>query len=1389
MRNLQVVINPKISFGEDAIGQCIDFDNRILYILTKELHLFSTKICSDRFSSGIKRIAIDIDDEISEKLYEPTNELRAFEFIVESGSILVASKDGHLIRIGVSSFSPETQCIHIHDKPISSVKLSPSQDLIALADEDNNLHLLSIDGQLISSSNALSEQESLHKPVGVGWGSKETQFFGLDGRLSREEESKNETILSDTEKEAIENIESSMDYKEFRRPQERATTIDWRGDGQYLATLTYLSELGKHSLKIWNRNLELQYMSENLVSVERGLISWIPNGQHVCCVQRRNKIINEIAIFEKNGMIHQRITLPGDNLPWPIQVSYVKDISWSHDSKVMACVLKEFPSGEEILLLYTMQNSRYYLKFFSRLDFPCLKGLNFSLRWDSVHLNRFHIVASQGSYSEYICSSHVTYSQDSSTVAVLDGNKIYITPFDHLCVPPPMSAFTIQAKKPITNVTISYKSANDVVFASDGVIFSTREAQGENGRKRHTRLGEVRTQEENGSNGVTKHYPKIPMNLKLHQGRFKEKYGHWQHMTIIWEDLVAVSHNTEGGSAIYTYDHLVDGNELSPEDYVKRIGNWSRKKISYITYHQSSTEQPNENHHRTGQPCHDCLAVLFDDGSCLSIDKEGYEKLLFENNNESEYHYTDAKMIYHSEFAVISLGQDLTLRLNSTPIVANSCTSFRITTNYLIYTTTDNMLHFVLLKNIRDAKSWSQPIESGGTLVVASELQSKLVLQMPRGNLEIIQPRVLIFSMITRLLVDRNYVGSMRIARKHRLDTNFLFDYLLRLVKQQAGTSTGEHIANVSTVSHAINDFVNEIASDDPSLLNNLISELDNTDTVVGKYGEIMKHIPLAKDERSILEGDKVNQICGFITLPLDIKYLQPRLLILLKKKPREIGHALCIVNNLDLDSQREALKFMLYFIDIDQLFLEALSTYRTEIALMVASASNKDPKEYLILLSGFDKIECKLERAYEIDMYTKNYEKALEHSLELLQKAHTTSFSNPSIIRVVDLVTSKRLYKEAVISLADMNDKNYRPPTTSACYLVWSNYGKYLFEKRHYSEAATAYSKAYCLRKDIESFDKAMRCYQLAGDWKRPLALLARSSIDSTAKQKFYEGITNQLFEQNQHCEAALLASMPMCKVPSNFIEKLLDRGDWYLAESLAEDPTEQSFRGALVQSLSDHLNLRNITWSNELQTAVTQFDRLKQLLTSHRERRLHDNLDHDLTISDSISTFDGSEASSESPGDGLRRVARSGASSIKTRHTSKSNRSQALKKMRINLRPGSRNEDIALIQELKKFIVKQKARQVEAVELCAAQYEYRRLKSARIDVKATNELVYKAFKLSKEMSETLWPQARQEGQIYSLYERFMNVMNVIDGHFENILFEVLLKPELPNDFYSFEI
>src|SRR5699024_2433519 len=106
------------------------------------------------------------------------------------------------------------------------------------------------------------------------------------------------------------------------------------------------------------------------------------------------------------------------------------------------------------------------------------------------------------------------------------------------------------------------------------------------------------------------------------------------------------------------------------------------------------------------------------------------------------------------------------------------------------------------------------------------------------------------------------------------------------------------------------------------------------------------------------------------------------------------------VVKDLASSNLRDgAIKFLLYVVNVNRLFEEALGTYDFDILLMVAAKSNKDPKEYISLVNGFKAIEDEHYRKYKIDMHLGRFKSALLHlskcdnrfdeALELIEQKH----------------------------------------------------------------------------------------------------------------------------------------------------------------------------------------------------------------------------------------------------------------------------------------------------------------------------------------------------------------------------------------------------------------
>jgi elongator complex protein 1 len=120
----------------------------------------------------------------------------------------------------------------------------------------------------------------------------------------------------------------------------------------------------------------------------------------------------------------------------------------------------------------------------------------------------------------------------------------------------------------------------------------------------------------------------------------------------------------------------------------------------------------------------------------------------------------------HSHRLFIGLSTSLRLHVadeaGSSQMVASNANSFTIASEYLVWTSTAHLAHFAPLKALAnwltsvtsESDRSSQPewetrrVERGSRIVTAVPSTMSLVLQMPRGNLETINPRPMVMEVV-----------------------------------------------------------------------------------------------------------------------------------------------------------------------------------------------------------------------------------------------------------------------------------------------------------------------------------------------------------------------------------------------------------------------------------------------------------------------------------------------------------------------------------------------------------------------------------------------------------------------------------------------------------------
>jgi hypothetical protein len=162
--------------------------------------------------------------------------------------------------------------------------------------------------------------------------------------------------------------------------------------------------------------------------------------------------------------------------------------------------------------------------------------------------------------------------------------------------------------------------------------------------------------------------------------------------------------------------------------------------------------------------------------------------------------------------------------------------------------------HKGLQSLIKGQSSPGRRIERGARLVTAVAGDTSVILQMPRGNLECIQPRPLTLHVATVYLDSGQYGAAFQLLRKQRINLNLLCDH-----------QPTEFLANIDCV-------VNELK--DPTWLSLFLSELQEDSVTLTMYKEYYAHLEQ-------LPGTLNNKVCVYFIGIVSFEYCKKYTLVM----------------------------------------------------------------------------------------------------------------------------------------------------------------------------------------------------------------------------------------------------------------------------------------------------------------------------------------------------------------------------------------------------------------------------------------------------------------------------------------------------------------------------
>lgn len=873
-------------------------------------------------------------------------------------------------------------------------------------------------------------------------------------------------------------------------------------------------------------------------------------------------------------------------LPFSHDAEQVTNLCWNQDSDILL-----IETSKNILYFYTICNYHWYMKY--HIKFPTSVAFNWSQNY--AEPKQLHIMDNDGNYYTMKFDFVVNHSSgespnDETVVGVIDGHKLLLTNFKSQMVPPPMCSLECPIENPVNALNFLQSTSSEY----DSNCFMTLD---------HDNIATFyRCLFNDAING--KKFDSIE-KIKSFQLKNIENVDH--SMWIKSDKLLLTNENTV---YLYCVDSQTLLHELTLEDSIGSIS-----KIHENLY----------------------TAQLMD-GTLIGLDV-----------NEKEIVFSDMEFPKLSEFcerihpktndndqkvsfyALKVLKKKLYL---DTKEIATEVTSFTVNEEFLIYTTIGE-LKFVKIGKNSDQVIETRRVERGSKIVTLVKDKSQIIFQLPRGNLETISPRILSLKIIKRHLEIPNYKLAFDLLRKERINLNLLID----LQPQKFLDELEKFILQIDNI----------------NWLNLFLTELRNENVTETMY-KFCDKIDAVKDENYSVEN-KTSFICGKmlqIFTKLDHKkYLLPSITCHVKNENLE--SALQIIWDLkkaggnDKEAD-DAVKYLLYLIDINVLYNIALGMYDYQLVMFVAQKSQKDPKEYIPFIQDLNSLDQYYAK-YKIDCYLKRYTKAIANIAPL------SAENEEKFDECIELIKKHHLYEAGLTSFI-----KYENCYRKICIL----YGDYLRVKGKFLDAILMYERG-------EDFKQALSSARNILDWKKCMILARKCNYSKDDFNELASKLMHSLVESNRHKEASEL--LRKFSNDEKLLIETLVHGRLY-DEALLEISllsTENDFINEIVKpNFIAHINEMIRTIDEDKSSFLQQKIRLLSV-RQEKIRKLQNPQEDDDDDMFSDTTSINSQSS---------------RNTAKTFKSSKNKRKHERKLL--NLKEGNKFEDVALLDALWRLVHK---------------------------------------------------------------------------------------------------
>uniref|UniRef100_A0A0N4ZY50 Elongator complex protein 1 n=1 Tax=Parastrongyloides trichosuri TaxID=131310 RepID=A0A0N4ZY50_PARTI len=895
---------------------------------------------------------------------------------------------------------------------------------------ENKVFHFSREGNFMASYDLIPKVPGKDQLMTVGWGSRETQFQGSAGRK----------VLKEVD---IEKLPTMIhEYDDINK-----VIISHRDDCEYL-TISSVEEtetvqnnekivVKERVMRIFNHENDFMAKCEILAGAEP-VVAMKPKGNYIATL-RNLKGKRTLRFYERNGQKRHDFDITKEANP---EEKTIVSLSWNNDGTILSMVFKNIKTSLDEIQFWTVSNYDWTLKYCIEVPSNVIKFI-----WDEIKSNNFMYLQNNGIFISGYVDPRM-YNVCNMNAVVVNGKELRVTDFNVAPIPPPMSLYQLQFPKPI-NTVAQHEIGNMVVLTSD-------------------------------------------MNLSL----FIPENKKYKLVKII--NLKSLIPNSENS---FVYDI-----KFSTPDVISFIYH----NGSYIIYTLNLTTasikeifktEKNIMLHFNSVLCQNIFLIQEYNGDWYQFDyttKQGIE-LSFNGKPVKLSTYDSHKSDFlEKECILISLTNTNQLLFNDKTI-SSTVGSYCVGDNFIIIITLSNTLFCLSRETLSKVvalppDSAGRMVERGSHIVSFDSKGTRVWLQMPRGNLETIEPRTLLLSKMKQFFDKKEWKKAHREMRRHRIDMNLIFDH------------------DPDNFMNNIPDFIDNI--DDADDLNLFIMTLNDELTTTSMFSS---HYP---SHNGKVYKNKVNIICqnmleylikiGEVDQQRMIRLFSCILSCYVKQTPTLLKEALTKIKNVMTKLEKEksyeflqdSLRHLLYMIDSNTLFKEAIGTYDWEIALNVAECSQRDPKEYISLLNDLRSKQPLSYQRFCADMYLDNYVSALNNIALTLTEDEKNYESHME--ECINLIKLKNMYSNSLVVFKNS------PHYGKICHV----YGEYLESKGKVNDAAIMFLKC-------DDVKRAVGCYEQTKNWKCYLQYAGLINVSDDEINKILSKMAKLLETNGDHGNA----------------------------------------------------------------------------------------------------------------------------------------------------------------------------------------------------------------------------------------------------------------------------